>query len=447
MKKLAFILLMALLGSSAIAQEAKTGWNFGALPTITYSTDMGFQYGALVNLFDYGDGSIYPNYYHMLYVEASTYTKGSSTLRMMYDSDYLIKGIRFTTDLAYLPDQAYAFYGFNGYNAIFNEPWTDDETDEYVSRMFYRNKRQLFRFKNDFIGNLGEGNWKWNAGLTIQNYQMSDVNLDKFNKNREPGDPDYLEDVPVLFDYYKESGLISAEEADGGWVNTVKGGFSYDSRDSRACPMKGIWAETGIEVTPKFLGSESSFGKFYFTWRQYFTIKERDLGFAYRLGYQNTIFGEVPFYYQTQVIVSALRGTESEGLGGSKTLRGVQRNRVVGDGFLYGNAELRWKIVYFKFINQNFYLGANFFYDVGMATSLIDVNVEDLEDYLLDQEGFPGESIDDYYIDEKDKPHSSAGAGIKIAMNENFIISADFGKTFNAQDGGTGFYIGLNYIF
>ncbi|MCU0366313.1 MAG: BamA/TamA family outer membrane protein, partial [Bacteroidales bacterium] len=210
---------------------------------------------------------------------------------------------------------------------------------------------------------------------------------------------------------------------------------------------KGIWAETGIEVAPKFLGSESSFGKFYFTWRQYFTIKERDLGFAYRLGYQNTIFGEVPFYYQTQVIVSALRGTESEGLGGSKTLRGVQRNRVVGDGFLYGNAELRWKIVYFKFINQNFYLGANFFYDVGMATSLIDVNVEDLEEYLLDQEGFPGGSIDDYYVDEKDKPHSSAGAGIKIAMNENFIISADFGKTFNAQDGGTGFYIGLNYIF
>ena len=65
----------------------------------------------------------------------------------------------------------------------------------------------------------------------------------------------------------------------------------------------------------------------------------------------------------------------------------------------------------------------------------------------FDQEGFPGERIDDYYIDEKDKPHSSAGAGIKIAMNENFIISADFGKTFNAQDGGTGFYIGLNYIF
>ncbi len=56
-------------------------------------------------------------------------------------------------------------------------------------------------------------------------------------------------------------------------------------------------------------------------------------------------------------------------------------------------------------------------------------------------------ALTDFYVDGKDKPHSSAGAGIKIAMNENFIISADFGKAFNAQDGGTGFYIGLNYIF
>ncbi|MCK7529977.1 MAG: hypothetical protein MZV63_02400 [Marinilabiliales bacterium] len=50
----------------------------------------------------------------------------------------------------------------------------------------------------------------------------------------------------------------------------------------------------------------------------------------YRLGYQTTIFGEVPFYYQTQVIVSALRGTESEGLGGSKTLEGYSAQQGCG---------------------------------------------------------------------------------------------------------------------
>ena len=83
MKKLIFIMLTGILATSLMAQETKTGWNFGALPAVTYSTDQGFQYGALVNLFDYGDGSIYPDYYHRIYVEASTFTKGSRILRVM----------------------------------------------------------------------------------------------------------------------------------------------------------------------------------------------------------------------------------------------------------------------------------------------------------------------------------------------------------------------------
>ena len=440
MKKLTVILLFAFLASSAIAQETKTGWNFGGLPVVSYDSDLGFEYGALVNLFDYGDGTIFPNYYHMFYVEASHFTKGSSIFRVMYDSDYLIKGIRYTVDLSYLPDQAYDFYGYNGYNAIFQPDWIDVDSPEYISSVYYRFKRQLFRFKNDFTGHLGDGNWYWNAGLTIQDFVVGDVDLEKLNKGRDPEDPKYLNAETLLFDVYKGAGIITAQEADGGWVNALKGGFSYDSRDNRPCPMKGIWAEAGIEVAPEFLGSESSFGKFYFTWRQYFTLKERDLGFAYRLGYQTTVFGEVPFYYQSQVIVSALRGATSEGLGGSKTLRGIMRNRVEGDGFLYANAELRWKFLHFNFINQKWYLGANFFGDMGMVTNQVDVNVSDLENYL---DG----SAADYYVAGKDKPHISAGAGLKIAMNQNFIISADFGKAFNPQDGNMGVYIGLNYIF
>ena len=440
MKKLSVIMLTLLLAGSLFGQEAKTGWNFGALPAISFSTDQGFQYGALVNLFDYGDGSIYPNYYHKFYIEASTFTKGSSILRVSYESDYLIPGIRYAVDLSYMPDYAYDFYGFNGFNSVYNRAWVDDEDPLYRSRLFYAMQRHLFRFKNDFTGKLGDNNWFWNAGLSLQNFKVADVDVAKFNKGKQPTDPKYLPDTPLLFSYYKGAGLISSEEADGGFVTSIKGGLSYDNRDNRACPMKGIWAESGIEVSPEFLGGESTFGKFYFTWRQYFTLKERDLSFAYRLGYQTTIFGEVPFYYQGQVIVSELRGALSEGLGGSKTIRGLLRNRVVGDGFVYGNAELRWKMIHFNFINQNFYLGTNYFLDAGMVTSLIDVDVNALEQYL---EG----SAEYYYNDGKDKLHTTAGLGLKIAMNENFIISADFGKALKEQDGDTEFYIGLNYLF
>lgn len=454
MKRLYVILLAGLLATAISAQETKTGWNFGALPAVTFSTDQGFQYGALVNLFDYGDGAIYPDYYHRIYIEASTFTKGSSILRIMYDSDYLIKGIRYAVDLSYMPDFAYDFYGFNGFGSVYTSEWTDDElvngnlSPDYRSRLFYGMKRNLFRFKNDFIGNIGDNNWHWNAGLSIQQFKTDYLDVTRFNKGKETDDPKYLDPAqPTLFQYYTEAGIISEEEADGGWITGIKGGISYDTRDQRACPMKGIWAETGVEVVPEFLGAESSFGKFYLTWRQYFTLKEDDLSLAYRLGYQTTLYGDVPFYYQGQVIVSELRGASSEGLGGSKTLRGILRNRVVGNGFAYANAELRWKMVRFRFINQNFYLGTNYFIDAGMVTDPVDVDIAAFSDYL-DTEPFDrSESIDNYLQDVKDTPHMAAGLGLKIAMNENFIISADIGKALKEQDGGMEFYIGLNYLF
>ena len=49
------------------------------------------------------------------------------------------------------------------------------------------------------------------------------------------------------------------------------------------------------------------------------------------------------------------------------------RNRVVGDGFLMGNFELRWKPVYFRFLKQDCYLGINAFYDFGIITDKIEL--------------------------------------------------------------------------
>lgn len=439
MKKIITALLVSALTITTFAQESKvkTGWNLGPLPTITFDTDLGFQYGALVNLFNYGNGDIYPKYYQSLYFEVSHYTKGSGIYRFMFDSEHLIPGIRVTSDLSYLTDQAYDFYGFNGYDAVTNKPWLDSESPDYVSRMFYRHKRTLFRFKNDFQGKLSGDKLLWNAGFTIQKFNIGSVDIAKLNKGKAAAD--LLPNVPGLYDLYQNWGILTPEESNGGLINTVKIGLTYDTRDNRPNPMKGIWTEAGIETSQKFLGSEATFGKFYFTHRQYFTLIPNDLSFAYRLGYQQTIFGDVPFYYQSQVIVSTLRGATSEGLGGSKTLRGIWRNRVVGNGFAYGNAELRWKAVRFTFINQNWYLGINAFTDFGMVTDKIDFTEPDLSESAY--------NASDFFNKGAETIHISAGAGLRISMNENFIIAADLGKAFKEQDGGMGFYMGLNYLF
>lgn len=442
MKKSALLFVLAMLALTLPAQESKTksGWNFGVLPTISFDSDLGFQYGGLIDLYNYGTGDIYPDYYHKIYVEVSRYTKGSGINRLSYETIKLIPGVRYTTDLSFLTDQAYDFYGFNGYDAVLVKDWMDTESSDYRSRMFYRHKRSLFRFKNDFEGKLSGEKLLWNAGFAIQKFSIGLVDLDKLNKGKDPDDmlPTHDEE-PGLYELYQDWGIIDVEEADGGLVTTLKAGISYDTRDNRPNPMKGIWTEAGIETSQKFLGSEASFGKFYFTHRQYFTLIPNDLSLAYRLGYQQTIFGDVPFYYQPQVIVSALRGAFSEGLGGSKTLRGIWRNRVVGDGFFYGNVELRWKAVRFTFINQNFYIGLNGFTDFGMITKKIDFTIPNSY-----PEGF---NQADFFDPDAEKLHITAGAGLRVVMNENFIIAFDLGKAFNEQDGGMGFYVGLNYLF
>jgi outer membrane protein assembly factor BamA len=453
MKKTFSVLLLLILVLSANAQEekkVKTGWKFGgALPATTYDSNLGFQYGALVEFFNYGDGSTYPDYWDHTYTEISHFTKGSGIFRMMYESNHLIPGVHLTSDLSYLPDMGTDFYGFNGYESVFKKEWTEYDKDAgpippYRTAMFYRFQRNQFRFKNDFQGKLSGEHIKWSAGFAFQNFKISSVNITKLNNGKDVLLP--LTSVePGLFEIYRDSlDLISANEADGGWVNTVKAGIMWDSRDNRPNPMKGIWSELGVEIAPGFMGNDWSFSKFYIIHRQYFTLVKNDLSLVYRLDYQTTLGGKVPFFYQSQVITSMLTGATNEGLGGSSTLRGVLRNRVIGDGFVFGNVELRWKPLYFKFLKQDCYLGLNAFYDFGIVTKKIEMP-SDLQTTFTNN--LTNYTYSDFFNPGGEKLHQSAGISILPVINQNFVIAVDIGKAFNAQDGNIGFSIGLNYLF
>ena len=422
-------------------QLIKKNWSFGALPTVAFDSDLGFQYGALVNLYDFGNGARYPNYDHYLYFELSRYTKGSSIARFYYDSDRLIKGMKILMDLSYLTDQAFNFYGYNGYEAIYHSEWIDsDDKANYKTRMFYKYDRKLFRWKLDLQGKITSDNFRWMAGLNFQNFDIGSVNIDKLNKGKKGDDilPSVTE-KPGLYEKYQSWGIIGKDEANGGFVPTFKGGLVYDTRDNQANPMRGIWAEAVLETSPKMLGAESSFSRMCLLYRQYFTLIPKDLSFAYRLGYQSKISGEVPFYYRSQLITSVMPGATSEGLGGAKTVRGVLRDRIVGDGVVYGNAELRWKFKRFRWINNNFYLGLNAFADFGKVTEEIDVKSKVIMKSSIPQP--------DYFNWGAEKAHIAYGGGFRIVMNENFVISADYGLAADKQDGTSGMYLGLNYLF
>lgn len=445
------VLFLLIFSGSLYAQDStllqdnnvvKKGWNFGLLPAVSYNTDLGFQYGGLVNFFHYGDGSRYPNYDHSFYIEASRYTKGSGLLRFAYDSDQLIKGIRLSFDLSYMPEQAIDFFGFNGYEAVYNSAWADDNNPAYRSRMFYKHKRDMLRLHTDLSGSLFDSPLQWAAGFEFYDFLTGSVDIHRLNKGKDADDQlPSVEDVPGLYELYQQWDIIPADEAAGGRFFALKGGLVYDTRDFEPNPTHGIWTAFLVYVAPRQLSNlQEGFSRISLTHRQYFSLIPNKLVFAGRLGWQSSIGGRVPFYAQPLIITTRLLGAYSEGMGGQRSLRGIMRNRVVGDGMAYANIELRWKIIQRKLFNQNFYLAVNGFTDVGQLTGKIDVAA-------LFERLPQNYNMADFYKADSEKPHWSVGLGLKIAMNENFILSADYGLALDEQDGKNGLYIGLNYLF
>ncbi len=439
----AIVLLGFILGSyqgyaqdNTEKQKIKKGWTFGALPAVSFNSDLGFQYGALVNLYYFGDGSTYPKYMHSLYAEVSRYTKGSGVNRFFYDSEYLIPGIRFTADVSYLTERALDFYGFNGYDAIYNADWENDESAAYKTRMFYRHNRDMFRITADFQGGLAIDNLRWIAGIGILKNSIGPVDVDALNKGKK--DEDKLPLVPGLYDKYVQWGIIRENEKNGGWANNLKLGLVYDTRDFEPNPMKGVWSEMVLFAAPKFFGNgDYGYFKISATHRQYFTLVKDRLSFAYRLNYQGTLGGTVPFFMQPYMIYSFSNSSNTDGLGGSKTVRGMLRNRVVGDAFAFGNAEFRWKFLKTVVLNQNLYLGLNTFVDAGKVLKKIEFS----------QPPVPASERATYFASGEEKLHATAGAGLRVVLNENFIVAVDYGKALDKRDGKSGLYIGLNYLF
>lgn len=431
--------LMLISQDDSTQHAGKKRFKFSGLPVVAYDADMGFQYGVVANMFDYGDYSSYPEYRHALKVEVSRFTKGSGVNQVFYDSKYLIPGnIRLTADLSYLTEQALDFYGFNGYQAVYVPEWEDDEDSAYISRMFYRHERKMFRFTCDFQGPVLGDKLRWLAGIGIMNFKTGTVDIDRLNKGKK--EDKILPDTTTLYDHYVAWGIIPETEKAGGNANFLKAGLVFDTRDNEPFPMKGLWDEALLVYSPGFFfNDQNSFLKLILIHRQYFTLVKEKLTFVYRLGYQGTIAGQTPYYFQPYMLSSFSYVTKTDGLGGAKNLRGVLRNRVVGDGIAWGNIELRSKLFDFRIAKENFYVGLNVFGDAGLVVQELD----------FDRSGIPVAEQENYFdfSYHNDKLHPAIGAGLRIGWNENFIVAVDYGFAINGQDGNSGLYIAFGNLF
>jgi len=424
----------------------KKGISFGPLPVVALDADKGFQFGALLNLFDYGDGSHYPHPRQQWYIEASAYTKGTQQYFLTYDTRHLIPNIRMSLAATCVYDKAMDFYGFNGYQAWYDYEnvnfWKKqkDKTGirpEYMTT-FYRLQRTAVTGKADFVGKIIEKKLFWQASYYFSWINYSSIDRAKINKGRDSVE---MFDGQTLFDKYIGWGIIPENEKTGGYTSAVRLGLLYDTRNFEAAPQSGIWAEANVTLAPKFLGTTHQYFKYALTFRHYVPVVKNRLVFAYRLHYNGTFGDYIPFYIMP-VVSTIGKEYDRDGIGGYRTVRGILRDRVQGIDVAYCNLEWRWKFVQFKLAKQNVYLGLNAFLDGAITT----------RNYDLSYRGDGGrKSIAEYnrYIntDTSDKFHSAAGGGFRIAINQNFIIAIDYAVPFKKEDGKGSLYINTGFLF
>ena len=450
MKKTLFLMLALLLAVGGMAQEKKAkkektynekgeiikkGWNFGPLPVVGFDADLGFQYGVTCDIFNYGDGSRYPRYDYKFNVEASRYTKGSGVFRFYSDMPYVVKDTKLFFDVTYFYAKKYEFFGFNGYEASSFDPYAGIEGLKSGYHFINRNQ---FRF----VGSMQRPffdvpNLYWTAGLAYYNTKVTPIDTIKMS--------DYAGQT-TLYENYVNTGIIKEDEAHGGNTTQLRLGMVYDSRDHNSDPTKGIYAEATLVGAPDLIDRKGYSNLSYtFLWRHYIPVYKDKLTFAYRLGAQNRLAGKTPWYMINNLNTMFFKKMYTEGLGGSVTMRGVNRNGVIGEGFAFANLELRWRIVGFQFINQNWQVALNPFFDAGMVTQKrgeIEMMNADNGDIILHDNTF------DSYSGDKESIHMSAGCGLKLIMNRNLIVSVDLGKALDKRDGEKlKTFIGFNYIF
>ena len=426
----------------------KTGYNFGPLPAVAFDADKGFQLGALLNIYDFGDGSTYPNTRQQWYFEASFFTKGSQLYVVSYDNRTWIPGVRFSTALTITNDKAMDFYGFNGYQSYYDFQKVLDgkkNDDMYIYTPKYRTNRLAALFKADFVGKIGDTPLSWEAGYHLSYFKQGAINRE--NKM-------FPDSEPTLFEQYRTWGIIKDSEADGGLNSTVRVGLLFDTRDKEGAPSRGVWAEAHVMMAPKWLGTTNPYYKYSATFRHYVPIVSKDrLTFAYRLNYEGT-FGRKAPYYVLPYMTTVGPTYDRDGMGGFRTVRGIMRNRVQGLDMASYNAELRWRFVQFTLWKQNIAFGLNVFSDGTMVTKGYDMSFgRTLADFATPNEYEKAKAEYTAYMaqgTEKDRPHITVGGGFRFIMNQNFIVCLEYGKPVGKlakQDGKGAFYINTGYLF
>lgn len=395
------------------------------MPVIAWDPDTGFNFGALVNLYDNGSKENplfrYTPYRQQIAIAAIFTTTKYFQVGARYDQPYLLDTPwRVQAELEFFrnPVQNYFGIGNNGQQLV--NPWNgqvygsyDDYKDAlnqvangqtYGKYDDYRLSRLSFQAAAEY--DIFGGLVRPLAGIRVAHFWIHDYTGSSVNNAVE---------LPTHLAVDCTSGR--AIGCGGGLDNYVKLGFTFDTRNFEPDPSSGILAQTFTEFSPKFLGSALNYGRWTTSLSGYGTLlsyKIQQLVLAGRFAY-NWQFGDIPFYTMDTL---AFNERDRFGLGGLRTLHGYRQNRFIGPVATVFNTDLRWSFTQFRIFKQDIKMMAVPFFDAGRAyNSNSDITLRDWK--------FAG------------------GIGLRLAWNLSTIVTFDYG--ISAE--GKAFYMDLSHPF
>lgn len=404
MRRVVLCMVAALSLLAAHGQEKPVqGWVFTPMPNLGFSTDTGVTLGAYSDFFYYGDGSCYPNFLHHAGISAAYATKGSWYVHAYFESPSLVDGLRVSATATYRDAMVNNFFGFNGIASPYVAALDMNAQDRIA---WYTNRKRFFRASASVQGDIA-GRLFWMGGAVFRRTHISDFSLERYDSGHS------------LYLAYRDAGLIRQDEASGGSSLELKGGLLYDSRDVELSPGRGAYGELYLLANGDLGRWKYNYGQLVAHFRHYLSLVPERIIFAYHLGLQHQLWGEMPFYYLNEIASVFYAYDEISGLGSRLTVRGLRYNRIAAAGYAWGNFELRLIPFRFHLWGRDINIILNPFADVCAIT----------RNYRLPEQM----QLPAFYQERRLPVMAALGLGGKLQMNTNFILSLDVGRGLEPQ--------------
>ncbi len=403
----------------------RKGWDIQGVPAVNFNTDDGFGYGAILMLVDRADGTYEPFRYSLMLQIFQTTRQVASHFISLDAPHFLDSQWRMGAELAYTRTRYAPYYGL-GNTASYVPAFSDcanrdalaanpdvcpDNSDFRGLRYYTYDHQSLPRIRINARRQLS------NTWMLFLGYRLR---MDRIRTRYASDDLGQTGDSKLIED--ASAGLIGSHSS--GLPDTISErtsevmfGVQYDTRDIESSPTLGMFHELSVRGGAGPIGSQFNYWGATLHARFFHPVIPgyRRLVMGWR-GLFDLMGGDVPIS-----LFPVYGGLENrDGFGGVYSARGILLRRYQGPVKLLLNAELRWTALSAEPWGQQFDFTLAGFVDSGRVWSNLHFN-------------------------EGGGMKTSAGGGLRISWNREFVIRMDYGVGITEPT--TGFYLDIGHIF